>query len=234
MDKQAAMAMLVAKRRAEAGGRYHHLHLYDGGSWDFDFVVPWTKSACHLDADLMIVGQDWASEDYLRRNDDTEKRAARTLTGQDAHLATNRNLKNLLAQHFGLCSSQTYATNVLVFIKPGKMSSNVPTRDLRSCAAAYTLPQLDIVKPRMALCLGAKTFNSVRSALGLPPLRLQEACIPSAHTRMDRTELYGVPHTGSWGTRNAGGLLAVEAIWADLARRFRMLAGSAHGTVDQS
>lgn len=53
MDKQAAMAMLVPKRRAEAGGRYHHLHLYDGGSWDFDFVVPWTKSACRLDADLL-------------------------------------------------------------------------------------------------------------------------------------------------------------------------------------
>lgn len=222
MGKQAAMAMLVAKRRAEAGG--HHLHLYDGGSWDFDFVVPWTKSACRLDADLMIIGQDWASEDYLRRNNDAKKRTARALTGQDAHLATNQNLKRLLAQHFGLCFSQTYATNVLIFIKPGAMSSNVPMRDLHDCAVAYTLPQLDIVKPRMALCLGAKTFNSVRAALGLTPLRLREAYNSSPHTRMGRTELYGVLHTGSWGTTNAGGLQAVEAIWADLARRFHTLA----------
>lgn len=224
MDKQTAMAMLVAKRRAAAGGRYHHLHLYDGGSWDCDFVGPWTKSACRLDAALMIIGQDWASEDYLRRNDDAKKHADRALTGQDAHLATNRNLKRLLSQHFGLCFSQTYATNVLVFIKPGAMSSHVPTKDLHDCAAAYTLPQLDIVKPRMALCLGANTFNSVRSALGLAPLRLQEASISTAHTRMGGTEIYGVPHTGSWGTKNAGGLQAVEAIWADLARRFHRLA----------
>lgn len=114
MDKHAAMTMLVAKRRAEANGRYHQLHQYDDGSWDFDFVVPWTKSACRLDADLMIIGQDWASENYLRRNNDATKRERRALTGQDAHLATNQNLKRLLAQHFGLSFSQTYATNVLV------------------------------------------------------------------------------------------------------------------------
>ncbi|QAU48718.1 uracil-DNA glycosylase family protein [Bradyrhizobium guangzhouense] len=226
MDKQAAMAMLVAKRRAEAGGRYHHLHLYDGGRWDFDFVVPWTKSACDLDADLMIIGQDWASDDYLRRNDDAKQRADRAVTGQDAHLATNQNLKRLLAQHFGLCFSQTYATNVLVYIKPGKMSSNVPMRDLRACALAYTLPQLDIVKPRMALCLGAKTFNSVRSALGFAPLPWRHACLPSAHTRIGPTELYGVPHTGSWGTKNAGGDEAIDLIWTNLARRFHELATS--------
>ena len=156
MDKQAAIARLVEKRRAETGGRYHHLHLYDGGSWDFDFVVPWTKSACDLDADLMLIGQDWASEDYLRRNDDAKQRTARARTGQDAHLATNQNLKRLLARHFGLCFSQTYATDVLVCIKPGKMSSNVPTKDLRACAVAYTLPELEIVRPRMALCLGLR------------------------------------------------------------------------------
>lgn len=135
--------------------------------------------------------------------------------------------EDLLAQHFAVGFSQTYATSVLVLIKPGKMSSNVPTKDLRNCAVAYTLPQLDIVKPGIALCLGAKAFNSVRSGLGLSPLRLQEACIPSGPTRMGRTELYGVPHTGSWGTRNAGGHLAVEGIWADLARRFHTLVGCA-------
>ncbi|MCA1469258.1 hypothetical protein I6F09_15295 [Bradyrhizobium sp. IC3195] len=227
MGKQAAMAKLVAKRRAESGGRYHHLHLYDGGSWDLDFVVPWTKSACYLDADLMIIGQDWASEDYLRRNNDAKQRADRAVTGQDAHLATNQNLKRLLTLHFGLCFSRTYATNVLVYIKPGGMSSKVPKKDLTRCATAYTLPELEIVKPRMALCLGAVTFDSVRSALGLGRLGWQDACIPSAHTRSGPTEIYGVPHTGSWGTKNAGGPQAVDAIWATLARRFHVLAGSA-------
>lgn len=224
MDKQAAMATLIAKRRAEKDRGYHHLHQYDGGSWDFDHVVPWTKSACRLDADLMIIGQDWASDDYLRRNDDPMTRAARLRTGQDQHLATNRNLRSLLAAHFGLDFSQTFATNVLVFIKPGPMNNNVPMKDLRYCAAAYTIPQVQIVQPRMALCLGARTFNSVRSALNLARMSLHEACVPSAHTCVGRTEVYGVPHTGSWGTKNAGGLQAVSAIWADLARRFHALA----------
>lgn len=81
------------------------------------------------------------------------------------------------------------------------MSSSVPIRDLNYCAITYTLPQLEIVKPRMALCLGAKTFNSVRTALGLEPLTLQDACIPSAPTRVDATELYGFPTPAVGGRR---------------------------------
>ena len=30
-----------------------------------DHVVPWTISACNVDADLMLIAQDWASEDFL-------------------------------------------------------------------------------------------------------------------------------------------------------------------------
>jgi hypothetical protein len=77
MDKQAAMNELVRQRRAEPERGHLHFHRYDGGSWDFDFVVPWSKSAFHLDAQVMIIGQDWASEQYLRSNDNAQMREAR-------------------------------------------------------------------------------------------------------------------------------------------------------------
>ena len=134
-----------------------------------------------------------------------------------------RNLKRLLATHFRLSFSQTYATDVLVFIKPGKMSGNVPMRDLRYCASTYTVPEIEIVQPLIALCLGAKTFNAIRCARNLPQMKLRAACVPSAHTLISGTEVYGVPHTGSWGTNNAGGLEAVETIWASLAQRYHLL-----------
>jgi hypothetical protein len=219
-NKETAMAKLVGLRRTETHGEFHHLHSFDGGFWDFEFVVPWTKSACNLDAQLMVIGQDWASQDFLEKHNTEQKRACRKLTGQDDWLPTNRRLMILLRKHFELDFVDTYATDVSVFIKPGKMSGNVPMKYLKYCAERYTLPQIDIVRPRMAICLGSKTFNSVRSALQLFPLTFKQACQPSAHTIMSGTEIYGVPHTGGQGLANAGGLDGIEPIWAGLALRF--------------
>jgi uracil-DNA glycosylase len=116
--------------------------------------------------------------------------------------------------------AETYATDVLVFIKPGNMSGNVPMMDMLYCAQTYALPQIRIVQPIMAVCLGAKTFNSLRRALSLGDLKLNEACVGSAHTTYNGTEIYGVPHTGGLGHANAGGMEKVDQIWAELAARF--------------
>src|SRR5689334_5897745 len=105
----------------------------------------------------MIIGQDWASERFLSepRYNTPKRIEGRTLAGQDEYLPTNRRLKALLKQHFGLSFSDTYATNVLVFIKRGKMTSNVPMKDMLYCANRYTLPQMKAVQPVMAMYLGA-------------------------------------------------------------------------------
>lgn len=224
MNKASALADLVAKRRRETQTEYNHLHSFEDGMWDCEHVVPWTKSACNVDAAVMIIGQDWASEKFLRepKYNTSQRINARKEAGQDEYLPTNRRLKSLLRTHFGMEFAQTYATDVLVFIKPGSMTGNVPMKDMLYCAETYTLPQIRIVKPRMAICLGAKTFNSVRGAMGMPDLKLSEACSPLAHS-VDKgtgTEIYGVPHTGGLGHANAGGMERVDQIWSGLATRF--------------
>ena len=73
----------------------------------------------------MIVGQDWISEDYLNKNSAPEKRQKRRELGQDPNLVTNKNLKRLLKDHFDLSFSDTYATDVLVFIKRGRVGSTL-------------------------------------------------------------------------------------------------------------
>lgn len=222
MDKASELSQIVAKRHAETHAAYHHLHSFDNGLWDCEHVVPWTKSASNLNAALMVIGQDWASENFLRepRYNTPERIGARKSAGQDEYLPTNRRLKSLLRAHFGLEFAQTYATDVLVFIKPGAMTGNIPMRDMQYCAETYTLPQIRIVQPAMAICLGVKTFNSIRRALGLPDLKLKDAHVPSAHTLCNGTEIYGVPHTGGLGHANAGGMERVDQVWSGLAKRF--------------
>ncbi|TYL76750.1 hypothetical protein [Bradyrhizobium cytisi] len=237
MDKAKALLELVAKRRRETHTQYHHFHSFDGGIWDFDYVVPWTKSACNLNARLMIIGQDWASEEFLRspKNNKPDRIAARKATGQDEKLRTNRRLKELLEKHFSLSFSETYATDVFVFIKPGDMGTNIPKPDMLYCACKYTFPQIDQVQPVMAICLGAATFNSLREALKYPAMPFKEACEPSPHTvySRTRTEIFGVPHTGFRGESNAGGMENVDRIWARLAEHFSNKHSSTPSTLVQ-
>ena len=75
----------------------------------------------------------------------------------------------------------------------------------------------------MVLCLGARTFNSIRRGLDQPEVKLAASSLPTGHTKTKNLgiEIYGVPHTGSWGTKNAGGIEKVHEIWEALAAHFQ-------------
>ncbi|SDS61733.1 hypothetical protein [Bradyrhizobium canariense] len=227
MGKKEALADLILLRKQDRNPKYHALSDFDDGFYDGDWITPWTISACNLDAGLMIVAQDWSSAEALEspKRSKPAQKEARKLCGQDANLPTNKTLKALLKKHFGLEFADTYATNLFVFIKPGTISAKIPIEDLAYCAEKYALPQIEIVQPRMVLCLGKGTFNAIQLALGHPLSKLSEASLPNAHTQhQNGAEIYGVPHTGSWGTRNAGGIDNMHTIWARLANRFAELA----------
>jgi hypothetical protein len=228
MDKRTALAQLVEQRRSEEHETYFVLHRFDDGAWDFDHVVPWTKSAQNIDAKLMIIGQDWSSEDFLRNplHNTPERVKSRQQLGQDCHLPTNQNIKRWL-NFFDVKWEETFATDVSIFIKPKKMTSPVPMSVLARCARDYTVPQLRIIKPLMAICLGSKTFNSVRLALGKAPMKLRDALQPNSHTVEDGMEVYGVPHAGGLGLASYGGHSKVEPIWRELAVRFKHLVAEA-------
>jgi hypothetical protein len=228
MDKHAALAQLVKLRRSDEHGTFFVLHRFDDGAWDFDHVVPWTKSAQNIDAKLMLIGQDWASEDFLRnpKHNTPDRVALRKQLGQDPCLPTNQNIKRWL-NFFDVKWEETYATDVSIFIKPKKMTAPVPMSVLARCARDYTVPQMRIIKPLMAICLGSKTFNAVRLALGTKRMRLRDALQPNSHTVEDGVEVYGVPHAGGSGLAAYGGHSKVEPIWQELAVRFKYLVAEA-------
>lgn len=123
--------------------------------------MPWTISACNVDADLMLICQDWASSDFLNKRKDPEQKKY----GHDAKLKTNVNIKEILREHFDLSFADTYATDVFPFIKEGGMDETIPPRDLARSASEYALPQIEIVRPKMVICLGSAPFNAIRRAL---------------------------------------------------------------------
>lgn len=213
-DKTLLLKQLARKRQLDDQSCltkiYKQVGDIHGGVYDsWGLVSPWSRSACNVNASVMVVAQDWTSEDSAR------KQPSNFELGYSPELPTNRNLQSLLKDYFGMSFGDVYATNLFVFVKPGGLSSRIPSKDLLYSARTYTLTEIQIVKPRIVICLGAATFNALCKAIG--------AKTPKFKTSIDNpvkygeTLVFGVPHTGGFGTRNAGGLENVRKIWARLS-----------------
>lgn len=170
VTKQEHLALLVEARK-EPFKQYRRLGDYAG--FECDFVSPYSKGAHNLDADVMILLQDWSSDEALSRSKGPSEH------GRDPGLPTNRNLDNLLGAVLGLQLSDTYATNLFPYIKPGGLSSRIPFEDLVYAAKKFALPQVRIVAPKLVVCLGKNTFNAIRVAADEPRCRDMSEAIDS-------------------------------------------------------
>lgn len=155
MSKQEQLAKLVEGRR-QPFKQYKRLADYPG--FECDFVSPYSKGAHNLDADVMILLQDWSSHDALKRSKGPSE------LGRDPNLPTNKNLDKLLQQSFGMRLAETYATNLFPYIKLGGLSARIPFKDLVYAAETFALPQIRIVAPKLVICFGKNTFNALRVA----------------------------------------------------------------------
>jgi hypothetical protein len=152
--------------------------------YDFrDWVSPYTKGA-HAFGTIALVLQDWSSSEVLGRGVDPEVQAI----GRMARLKTNRYLETLLEKIFGLHLSGTYVTNAFPYIKQGSISAPVPTEHVVQTVDRFTRHELEIVRPKRIIALGALAGRSL------------------ARSGIDCTE---VPHPAA----RIGGLDAHEAIW---------------------
>ena len=184
-------------------------------------ISPWSMSSNNTESPVMILGQDWSSVSHLSQP--IEKNIYTKNLGYDPRLQTNKNLHKHLKVSFDLNFEDVYASNVFVFIKPGGMSSRIPIRLMDYSANTYAIPEIEIVSPRIVICLGANTFRCLkrncvtRSSFADSPMFGE---IP--HFTLQGIMFVHAPHPGSWGTKNAGGPLKVSKIWMEFPK---MLSG---------
>ncbi len=219
-QKRQKLRKLAKRRKAHRLPPHACLADFHSGFYECKHVSPWSKSACNVDAEVMIIGQDWVSWNVLERELD-EKRQERQRTGQDLSSRTNINLREFLG-YMGLQFCETYATNVFPFIKQGNKSAYIPSGDREACARTYTLPQIEIVSPRMAICLGEAAFNAVCHAAGLRPPNWRTKS-PGPHIRIGSVKIYGLPHPTTRGVNQAGGKDAVGRRWRLLGQHLRRM-----------
>jgi restriction system protein len=214
IGKRERLAALARHRRDNVFPGYRGIGEYHSGAYECDFVSPYTKSAGNLNADIMLVLQDWCSDEFLQKPVDSNL----VTLGHDPKLPTNRNLKSLLSTHFGIGLEQTYTTNLFPFIKYGAMSKSVPVEDLEKAAETYTVPEIEIVEPRLVVCLGLAVYRAIRKSFGLAPAGNLEMAIASPF-RIGDAQFWAQSSPGALGraNRNRGGVDRVAEDWRRMA-----------------
>ncbi len=202
--KSKALRQLACKRKSTRLDGYACIGDFHDGAYECKkYVSPWTKSGCNLDAEVMVVGQDWASADTLMGNGRPDP--VRAQFGLNPKSPTNRNLDRRLREHLGLDRADCYLTNMFPFVKPGKKKARIRQRKMERCAREFTLEEVRIVAPRLVLCLGLETFRAFRRAAGLKKPRNMDEAVGSPFD-FEGSTVYCVAHVGAQGenTRNRG------------------------------
>ena len=134
--KTEALLQLARLRQSARLDGYASIGDFHDGIFECDHVSPWTKSGCNVDAEIMIVGQDWSSSDALGRDPPDLHSAA---LGFSPKFPTNSNLDDLLERHFGLDRADCYLTNLFPFVKSGNASAGIPTIIPAAVGLKFTL-----------------------------------------------------------------------------------------------
>ena len=102
----------------------------------------------------------------------------------------------------------------------------IPPDDLKYSAIEYTLQEIDIVKPKMILCLGAYAFNTLRSLISSEKFNWRDSLDYPIYYK--HSAVYAVSHTTQQAinSTNRGGVDRVNEMWKELAKRFDKLKSS--------
>jgi len=206
MSKREALLALAKKRQAARWSGFSCIGDYHDSVYECAFVSPYTKAAGCIDAEIVVMLQDWSSDGNLSGPVDHDA----VKIGHTPTLATNRNLRRLLRSTFDVDLTDVYATNLFPFIKPGPMSGPIPHHDLVRAANEFALPQISIVDPVLVVCLGLATFNALRHAVG--GLELSGSLGSAIESPFDfaTARVWCQAHTGAWGQYNRNRRAGVE------------------------
>jgi len=211
-DKIARLEELATLRREAAWPGFRSLIDLHGGIYEGPHVSPYTRGAGNVESPIVLLLQDWCSAEFLAGLTKPQRETLAEL-GRAPWLPTNRNLVTLLHERLGTTLEACYATNLLPFIKAGRMSGAVARKDLQRAAKVFAVPQIRIVRPTQVICLGTQVFRSVRHALELP-IALGRGSPVGTSFVWEGIRIWCQAHPGGLGCARRGGVAGLHADWA--------------------
>jgi DNA polymerase len=139
----------------------------DGGSMDSERIGPFSRWQGNLDADLMVVAQDFADVEGFRKH--------RGWPGE--RVRTNATLAALMTwagipinrPRFGVADDRLFFTNAVLCMKRGGMRAPIPESCATECGRRFLRPIIELVSPRVLVSLGGPATGAVCRAFDLAP-----------------------------------------------------------------
>jgi len=142
------------------------------GVFDSCEIGPWSRWQGNLESPIMLVAQDWGHVGNFEKQ-----------KGVDNNSETNKMLKNLL-EIAGVAVSlpldnngakSLFCTNAILCLKKGGDQAPVDSNWYRNCGPRFLKPLIEVVKPRVVICMGQRAYETVMISYGQTPLPFRHA-----------------------------------------------------------
>lgn len=158
-------------------------------------IGPWTRMHGDLDAELMIVGQDWGTVDYYNGNqglDDLRNPTMRTLELLLTSIGIKAKLSSYHANGTGV-----FLTNAILCLKQGGLQAPVELDWFAKCGTYFLRQQIEIVSPLVVVTLGQRAYQAITSAYEVNAEKFREAVEnPTGVVLPNGSQLIAVYHCG--------------------------------------
>ncbi|MCA9972143.1 MAG: uracil-DNA glycosylase family protein [Anaerolineales bacterium] len=191
--KKALYADLVAQRKAcDACPDLKNPFLLQ---FDSNEIGPWTRLHGDLNAEIMVVGQDWGDTRYFKTNQGLD----------DLRNPTTRMLEQLLQVAGFDVSLQSYEqgnrglflTNAILCLKEGGLQAKVESSWFKNCGQRFLRPQIELVAPKIVVALGQRAYEAILVEFGFKRGKFRSAVeSPQGLALPCGSQLFAVYHCG--------------------------------------
>lgn len=127
----------------------------DGGVYDSDQIGPWSLWQGNLNADLVIVGQDWGDTRYFLTNRGRE--AARNPTNETlAKLLRSIGIEVVAPGAGTSGGGPCFFTNAVLCLKQGGLQAKVDLEWFVNCGSRFLRQTIDLIAPKAVVWIGSE------------------------------------------------------------------------------
>lgn len=141
--------------------------------YDTSEIGNWTTWANNLDADVIIIGQDYSNQEIFERDEGKIELNKLTDNSHPNEYSTRTNfylreLTKRIGLDIGLPTETSIAkiflTNSVLCLKSGAMNASIPQGVFKNCGSAFLLSLVELISPQVIITLGLTATKAVISA----------------------------------------------------------------------
>ena len=194
-EKKVKFEKLVAKRKEFkfSDPELVNPSQIEGGMYDKEnYLNPWDKWHGNLDAKILLIGQDWGSEEYYRNlKGEYDKDVTTNLTNANLRkLFKEIGFDNIDENH----DIPLFFTNAVLGMKKGKMDKQVKEKWYLETANEFIKPLINIVNPEIIIAMGEAAYKTIAEIYELRVKPLKEITGKNPINLSDSKKLFVVYH----------------------------------------